>query len=37
MYIIANQAVGGDWPGNPNQDTHFPADFEIDYIRVYAP
>ena len=34
MYIIANLAVGGNWPGHP-PDTVFPAYFEIDYIRVY--
>jgi beta-glucanase (GH16 family) len=35
MYIIANLAVGGEWPGSPDQTTHFPAHFDIDYIRVY--
>jgi beta-glucanase (GH16 family) len=35
MYIIANLAVGGDWAGSPDDTTVFPADFEIDYIRVW--
>jgi beta-glucanase (GH16 family) len=35
MYLIANLAVGGDWPGNPDATTTFPAVMEIDYIRVY--
>lgn len=35
MYLIANLAVGGDWPGAPNDNTVFPSDFEIDYIRVW--
>jgi beta-glucanase (GH16 family) len=35
MYIIANLAIGGDWPGNPDATTRFPAYFEIDYIRAY--
>jgi beta-glucanase (GH16 family) len=35
MYVLANLAVGGDWPGAPNADTGFPATFKIDYIRVY--
>ncbi len=35
MYLIANLAVGGDWPGSPDDTTEFPADFEIDYVRVY--
>lgn len=35
MYLIANLAVGGDWPGAPDDDTLFPSDFRIDYIRVW--
>lgn len=35
MYMIANLAVGGDWPGSPDKDTVLPNYFEIDYIRVY--
>jgi beta-glucanase (GH16 family) len=35
MYLIANLAVGGDWPGSPDASTTFPSDFEIDYIRVW--
>jgi len=29
MYIIVNQAIGGDWPGNPDADTIFPSTFKI--------
>ena len=36
MYLVANLAVGGDWPGPPNAQTPFPAAFEIDSIRVWA-
>jgi beta-glucanase (GH16 family) len=35
MYVIANLAIGGDWPGNPDAATKFPGTMEIDYIRVY--
>ena len=35
MYLLANLAVGGDWPGAPDESTPFPAAFEIDYIRVW--
>jgi beta-glucanase (GH16 family) len=35
MYLLANLAVGGDWPGNPDDKTVFPAYMDIDYIRVY--
>ena len=36
MYMIANLAVGGNWPGNPDGSTPFPADMKIDYLRAYA-
>jgi len=35
MYIIANTALGGWWPGSPDETTPFPAQYEIDYIRAY--
>jgi beta-glucanase (GH16 family) len=36
FYIILNLAVGGNWPGDPDETTPFPADMEIDYVRVYT-
>jgi beta-glucanase (GH16 family) len=35
MYIVANLAVGGSWPGSPNASTPFPSALEIDYIRAW--
>lgn len=35
MYLLANLAVGGNWPGAPPAATHFPAVMRIDYIRAY--
>lgn len=35
MYLLLNLAVGGDWPGAPDGNTVFPADFLIDYVRVW--
>lgn len=35
MYIIANTALGGWWPGSPDETTGFPSKYEIDYIRAY--
>jgi len=35
MYILINLAVGGIWPGDPDQTTQFPNYMAIDYIRVY--
>jgi beta-glucanase (GH16 family) len=34
MYLLANLAVGGYWPGAPDSSTHFPADFLIDWLHV---
>ncbi|MFD0461690.1 family 16 glycosylhydrolase [Microvirga aerilata] len=36
MYLIANLAVGGEWPGSPDATTKFPATMQIDYIRAYT-
>ena len=37
LSVIANLAVGGpgSWPGPPDTQTTFPANFDIDYIRVW--
>ncbi|MCQ2516545.1 MAG: family 16 glycosylhydrolase [Saccharofermentans sp.] len=36
FFVQMNLAVGGDWPGNPDETTNFDtAMFEIDYVRVY--
>ncbi len=35
LRMIVNLAVGGEWPGHPNNDTQFPAALEVDYIRVF--
>lgn len=37
MYLVVNLAVGGDWPGEPNASTEFPARLLVDHIRVYRP
>ncbi len=36
FFVQMNLAVGGTWPGNPDETTDFDkAEFEIDYVRVY--
>lgn len=36
FFVQLNLAVGGTWPGNPDETTDFSnAEFEIDYVRVY--
>lgn len=35
MYMLLNLAVGGEWPGFPDKSTKFPADYQIDYVRVW--
>lgn len=36
FYVILNLAVGGTWPGNPDETTNFDnAALLVDYVRVY--
>jgi len=35
FHIILNVAVGGNWPGNPDNTTTFPQTMLVDYVRVY--
>jgi len=36
FFMQLNLAVGGTWPGNPDDTTDFDkAEFEVDYVRVY--
>lgn len=36
FFVQLNLAVGGTWPGNPDETTDFDkSEFEIDYVRVY--
>lgn len=35
FYFILNVAVGGGWPGFDIDDTQFPNEMIVDYIRVY--
>lgn len=36
FYIIMNLAVGGIYGGDPDTNTVFPGEMEVDYVRVYA-
>jgi beta-glucanase (GH16 family) len=35
FFIIMNIAIGGAWPGSPNDSTTFPQQMLVDYVRVY--
>lgn len=35
FYLILNVAVGGNWPGSPDDSSTFPQTMEVDWIRVY--
>lgn len=35
FYLILNLAVGGRWPGYPDDTTVFPQFLTVDYVRVY--
>ena len=34
-YLILNLAVGGYWPGYPDETTAFPQSMYVDYVRVF--
>ncbi len=36
FFLILNVAVGGDWPGPPDDSSTFPQTMLVDYVRVYA-
>jgi beta-glucanase (GH16 family) len=36
FFILLNLAVGGAWPGDPDQATTFPQTMLVDYVRVYS-
>ncbi|MBN2102826.1 glycoside hydrolase family 16 protein [bacterium] len=35
FHLIINVAVGGNWPGNPDETTPFPQDMVVDYVRIF--
>ncbi len=36
FFIILNVAVGGFWPGYPDETTTLPQFMYVDYVRVYT-
>lgn len=36
FFFVLNVAVGGAWPGAPNNTSVFPQEMLVDYVRVYA-
>jgi beta-glucanase (GH16 family) len=35
FFLILNVAVGGHWPGYPDETTTFPQEMLVDYVRVH--
>lgn len=35
FFILLNVAVGGRWPGYPDNNTQFPQRMLVDYVRIY--
>ena len=35
FYLLMNLAVGGNWPGYPDESSVFPMRMFVDYVRVY--
>lgn len=36
FHLLMNVAVGGNWPGEPNAETEFPSEMEVDFVRVFS-
>jgi hypothetical protein len=36
FHVLLNLAVGGVFPGEPDGSTPFPAEMEVDWVRVYS-
>ena len=35
FHLLLNVAVGGNWPGSPDETSEFPQRMEVDWVRVY--
>lgn len=35
FFLVLNLAVGGSWPGDPDQTTKFPQTLTVDWVRVW--
>jgi beta-glucanase (GH16 family) len=35
FFLLLNLAIGGDWPGPPDDSTTFPREMLVDYVRIY--
>jgi beta-glucanase (GH16 family) len=35
FHLLLNLAVGGNWPGPPDESSVFPQSLVVDYVRVY--
>ncbi len=35
FHLLLNVAVGGNWPGSPDEFTAFPQTMTVEYVRVY--
>ncbi|MGF7229986.1 glycoside hydrolase family 16 protein, partial [Arachidicoccus sp.] len=35
FFLLFNVAVGGDWPGSPDDTIKFPQKMSVDYVRYY--
>jgi beta-glucanase (GH16 family) len=36
LYVVLTLAVGGEWPGDPDDTTKFPLSMAVDYVRIYS-
>ncbi len=36
FHLLLNLAVGGNWPGSPDDSVEFPKQMEVDFVRVFS-
>lgn len=36
FFVLLNVAVGGSWPGDPDNTTTFPQTMQVDWVRAYT-
>ena len=36
FHLLLNVAIGGAWPGSPDDTTQLPVEMEVDFVRVYT-
>jgi beta-glucanase (GH16 family) len=35
FFLLLNVAVGGNWPGSPDETSTYPQEMRVDWVRAY--